>query len=242
MMQRALAVVVLLVAATIGVLPALDDDEDMTFTVGESPELSLPPDASAADVPAAAAPALADAARNGLPGITSGQSPAVGSTGSPAPIAGAGSADGGGATATPAGPAAIEVAHVTGLSFLLDVFEVGSGIGLNQIYGLVISGIGTIVPTDQLPPELVNQAFEILAVPAEVFDQFAAPTKEGFASFRASIAPLAAANPGANALLQAMSEALIKAGTEGRALVNPLDAQVVQVGQFLLVLQEDASP
>ena len=42
-----------------------------------------------------------------------------------------------------------------------------------------------------------------------------------------------------NALLRAMSEALVKAGTEGAPLVNPLDAQVVQLGKFLLVLQED---
>jgi hypothetical protein len=216
------------------VLPALDDDEDFTSTVGSSPDTTLLADAPPADVPAAAAPAVADAARNGLSTIAGTPS----STGSPAPITGGGS-DGGGAATTPGAPAKIEVARVTGLSFLLDVFEIGNGIGLNQLYGLVVSGVGTIVPTDQLPPELANQAFEILAVPPQVFAQFAAPTAEGFATFRSSIAPLAAANPGANALLRAMSAALVQAGTEGRALTNPLDAQVVQLGQFLLVLQED---
>jgi hypothetical protein len=217
----------------------LDDDEDMTSTIGTSPELSVPSGASVAEVPVAAAPALADAALNGLPGLISGQPPTLGSTGSAAPVTGVGSTVEGGASPASPAPAEIEVARVTGLSFVLDVFEVGAGIGLNGMYGLVISGIGTVVPTDQLPPELVNQAFEILAVPPAVFDQFAAPTTEGFVAFRAAIAPLAAANPGANALLRAMSEALIRAGTEGSALVNPLDAQVVQLGQFLLVLQED---
>jgi len=235
MIQRALAAVVLLVAATIGVLPALDDDEEFTSTAGAPSDTTVLTDAAPAEVPTAPAPALADAARNGLSAI--GGAPS--STGSPAPISGAGSADGGGGATTPGAPAKIEVARVTGLSFVLDVFEIGNGIGLNQLYGLVVSGIGTIVPTDQLPPELVDQAFDILAVPPQVFAQFAAPTAEGFATFRASIAPLAGANPGANALLRAMSAALVQAGTEGRALTNPLDAQVVQLGQFLLVLQED---
>ena len=238
MIQRVLAVVVLLAAAVIGVLPALDDDEEFTSTVGALPETTLPADASLTEVPDAAAPALADAVRNGLSAIPSGPNSTPGSSGSAAPIADGGSNGGGGGTATPGAPATIEVARVTGLSFLLDIFEVGAGIGLNTLYGITVSGIGTIVPTDQLPPELVDQAFEILAVPPSVFNQFAAPTTEAFAAFRASLAPLAASNPGVNALLRAMSEALVKAGTEGRELVNPLDAQVVQLGQFLLVLQE----
>jgi hypothetical protein len=85
----------------------------------------------------------------------------------------------------------------------------------------------------------VDGAYEILAVPPQIFDQLKEPSAQGLAALRASLAPLAAGNPAANALLGALSEALIAAGTEGRPLTNPLDAQVVQLGQFLLVLQEE---
>ena len=238
MKQRVLAVVVLVAAAVIGALPALRADSHPTSTAGTTSELAAPPATAIADVPVAAAPDIASAALNGLPRSTSAQPPVPGSADATPPPAATGPANAGGATAAPPAPTPV-VARVTGLSFVLDIFEVGAGIGLKEMYGLVVSGVGTIVPTDQLPPELVNQSFQILAVPPTVFDQFAAPTTQGFAAFRASIAPLAAANPGANALLRAMSEALVKAGTEDSALVNPLDAQVVQLGQFLLVLQED---
>jgi hypothetical protein len=239
MIQRAVgAVVLLVVAATIGVLPALHDHKAVVSTAGPSPVLSVAPAPAVADVPVAAAPALADAALNGLPGIPSGDTAVAGSTGSTAPIAGTGSAGGRATASGPAVAATVGVARVTGLSFVLDILQVGAGIGMKELYGLVVSGVGTIVPTNQLPPQLVNQAFQVLAVPPKVFDQFVAPTTQGFAAFRSAIAPLAAADPGANALLRAMSQALVLAGTEGKPLVNPLDAQVVQLGQFLLVLQE----
>jgi hypothetical protein len=237
LVRRSGAIVALLVAAIVGALPAMGDDDTPPGAAAASPS-STPPVERAdlsvpVSVPAGAAPAIAVAARrsggvaaNGAAPVTDPLAPG------PAPS---------GSSAVPASAAAAadpEVARLTGLSFVLDVVDLGASIGLDTVFGLAVSGFGTIVPTDQLPPELVDGAYEILAVPPQVFDQFKAPSAQGLAALRASLAPLAAGNPAANALLTALSEALIAAGTEGRPLTNPLDAQVVQLGRFLLVLQE----
>jgi hypothetical protein len=130
--------------------------------------------------------------------------------------------------------------RVTGLSLFLDAMQTGGNIGLPELYGLAVSGFTTIVPTDQLPKPIVDEGFTVLAVPPKIFDSMKAPSAQGYAALRQAIAPLAAGNAGANALLTLLSNTFIKLGTDDKSLVNPFDAQVVELGKFLLVLEEPA--
>jgi hypothetical protein len=143
------------------------------------------------------------------------------------------------AATVPASPSA-GPKRVTGVSLLLDAMQAGSGIGLGEIYGLAVSGFTTIVPTSSLPPQVVQAGFTVLAVPPKLFDEMKQPTAQGFASLRQSLAPLAAANPAANALLSILAARAIDLGTNGKALVGPFDAQFVEFGNFLLVMEEPA--
>jgi hypothetical protein len=142
--------------------------------------------------------------------------------------------------AAPPTPPAPQAKRVTGLSLFLDFMQTGAGIGLSEIYGLGVSGFTTIVPTSALPPPVVQAGFTVLALPPALFDQFKAPTLQFFTALRQAIAPLAAGNAAANGLLTAVSNALITLGTTDKSLVNPFDAQVVELGKFLLVAEEPA--
>lgn len=238
--------VAIVLSAAIGVVPAVGDGKESELSAGGSSVDHSPTTSQVPAVPAGAGDAIRDAvAGSGSVPVADTTAPSVVD-----PPVSQESGDAAGtppATSPPSSAGATPVpeteemgpARVTGLSFVLDLLEFGAELGPHEVWGLVVSALGTVIPTGDLPPALVDQAYTILAVPTEVFDQMAEPTMQSFAQLRASLEPLAASNEGANALIAALSDAIISAGTEGAALTNPLDAQVVQVGKFLLVLQEE---
>lgn len=249
-------VVAVVLSAAIGVIPAVGDDTgEQRLASGSGSE----PEAPAAEqpvpnVPADAGPVIRDAlssstsssSRSGVGGSSTtdpasppATDPPVPDSTTPTPTSTAPTPSIDDGTSEP-DSGEVNPARITGLSFVLDLLEFGAELGPHEVHGLIVSALGTVIPTGELPPALVDQAYTILAVPSDVFEQMAEPTMQGFAALRAALEPLSAANEAANMLIQALSDALIAAGTEGAALTNPLDAQVVQVGKFLLVLQEAA--
>ncbi len=256
MVRRVAAVIALVVATAIGAIPAMGKSSSKRASTpgaaGVPPgSLTSPSNPATPPVPAAAAPSIAQAAQSSAGAGSAGTASAGESTGAGGDAGAGSAAEGTGAaspqtsppsaapgTAAGTGGSEPQIARVTGLSFVLDALDTLSGIGLGEAYGLAVSAIGTIVPTDSLPAPVASQAYQILAVPPAIFEKFKEPTAQGFRALRTLIAPLAAFNPGANALMTAMSNALIAAGTTGAPLTNPLNDQVVQAGKFLLVLEE----
>jgi hypothetical protein len=134
--------------------------------------------------------------------------------------------------------AAKEPDRVSGVSKAIDAAETGQDLGLPTVTGVGNSVIGTALAS--APPEaapVTDQLFPVLAVLPAVMEQLKAPSAEGYAALREALAPLAAANPQLNAALDAAGAAMTDA-TAVHPLIQPFDTTMIQVGQYLISLEE----
>jgi hypothetical protein len=128
--------------------------------------------------------------------------------------------------------------RVSGVSTVVDAAQTGQNLGLPTVTGVGNSVIGTALAS--APPEaapVTDQLFTVLAVPPAVMEELKAPSADGYAALREALAPLAAANPQINQALDAAGAAMIGA-TPVHQLVQPFDTTVIQVGQYLIALEE----
>jgi hypothetical protein len=131
-----------------------------------------------------------------------------------------------------------EPARVTVVSKVIDAAQTGQNLGGGEATGVANSVVGTVLAS--APPELqpvANQVFPVLAVPPAVFDQLKEPSAQGYAALREALAPAAAANPQINMAIDAAAAAL-KDSTAVHQLVQPFDTTMIQVGDYLIALED----
>jgi hypothetical protein len=128
--------------------------------------------------------------------------------------------------------------RISGASKAIDAAETGQNLGGPEATGVANSVVGTALAG--APPEaqpVANQIFPVLAVPPSVFDQLKEPSAQGYAALRQALAPLAAANPQLNMALDAAAAAMTDS-TAAHQLVQPFDTTMIQVGEYLIALEE----
>jgi hypothetical protein len=135
--------------------------------------------------------------------------------------------------------AAKEPDRVTVASNVINAAQAGQNLGAGEATGLANSVVGTGLAG--APPEaqpVANQVFPVLAVPPAVFDQLKEPSAQGYAALRDALAPAAAAaNPQLNMAIDAAAAALTDS-TAAHQLVQPFDTTMIQVGEYLIALEE----
>ena len=135
--------------------------------------------------------------------------------------------------------AAEEPARVTGASTALDSMATGNQLGLPTAWGVATGAVFT--PVGSLPPEaapVVAAVAEAMAVPPQHFPTAQAGGQQFIDTVRAAIAPLAAGNDGANAVLEAVAVQLEASAGQYGTIISPADKTALELATTLRSLQE----
>jgi len=123
--------------------------------------------------------------------------------------------------------------RVAGVSYAVDVFSTGSRVGPGIFYGLVSSVAGS----QPLPGPLGEAQQTALAAGAKAVADFSAASPQYFAQFNAAIAPMAAFNPGIDAVLTAAAGSMTAAANPA---ISPFDRTALQVANMVQTSEEPA--
>lgn len=129
--------------------------------------------------------------------------------------------------------------RVTGASAVLDTMATGNQLGLNTAYGVATGVVFT--PVGALPPEaapVVVVVAEAMAGPPQHFPAAQAGGQQFIDTVRTAIAPLAAANGGANAVLETVATQLESSAGQYGTVISPADKTALELATALRSLQE----
>ena len=124
--------------------------------------------------------------------------------------------------------------RVAGVSYWLDSFETGARVMPGITNGLVT----TVLSNQQLPPPLDQGQAQALQAISDAAVNLSVAGPEGIDQLREVIAPLACANPGINAGIEAFSGGLDGLVAALGSAIQPLDRTISQLSALVLASQE----